>query len=369
MYGLFVEKHAQALATAYTLIVIYAYGYSTQKENYLIEISEDDNLKSIRIYYKKHTLQIPLISGMIRILEYFYYTHKAYNIVLHKFGKPDLCHVHILTRAGVFALFLKLKYGINYVITEHWSRYQSYPGTYKGLFRKLFTRLVVKKASAVSAVTKNLIDAMKSHHLNNPDYSIINNVVDTDLFTPIPFKQSTIKEFINITCFEDKSKNISGLIKAIAKLSKQRNDFVCFLVGEGVDKDQMIQLASSLNLLDKQVVFTGELCGKDLANRLANSSFLVSNSNYENMPVVISEAFACGLPVLSTDVGGIHEHVNSSNGILIPKGNESTLIKELNFMLDNSGNYDQNVIRAYGVANFSKDAIIKQFSVIYNKTF
>ena len=56
--------------------------------------------------------------------------------------------------------------------------------------------------------------------------------------------------------------------------------------------------------------FTGLLEGQKLADELASGDFLVMSSNYENMPVVILEALASGLPVVSTNVGGIKEMID-----------------------------------------------------------
>ncbi len=363
MYGLFIQRHAEAIAALYNVIIIYPQGYSDSET--IIDLTEEKNLTTIRIYYKKYTLQIPLISNFIRMASYFYYLNKAYTIAETKYKTPDLSHVHILTRAGVFAIYLKLRFGIKYVITEHWSRYLSNPGTYKGAIRKWLTKKVVKNAEAVTSVSNYLIDAMRSHQLNNSNYSVINNVVDTALFYPSKEPAPAVKEFINISCLEDKSKNISGLIKVIAQLSQQRKDFVCYIVGDGIDRQVLVKMATDLGIINKYVVFTGQLEGAVLADRLRKSLFLVSNSNYENMPVVISEAFACGLPVLATDVGGIHEHINATNGILIPKNNEHKLIEKLNYMLDNYSHFDKEVIRKYAVEMFSKEAVAAKFDVLY----
>ena len=65
----------------------------------------------------------------------------AYKV---KNGQPDMCHVHVLSRTAVLALYLKTLHQIPYLITEHWSRY--FPqnvkkGSYKGFFRKIFTKI------------------------------------------------------------------------------------------------------------------------------------------------------------------------------------------------------------------------------------
>jgi len=98
---------------------------------------------------------------------------------------------------------------------------------------------------------------------------------------------------------------------------------------------------------------------------MEESDFLVLFSNYENLPCVIVEAFACGLPVISTDVGGIKEHLDNKKGLLIRKGNEDELYNALNKMLDNQNNYDKSTIRKYAVDNFSYEVVCKSFVELY----
>ena len=74
---------------------------------------------------------------------------------------------------------------------------------------------------------------------------------------------------------------------------------------------------------------------------------------------------SCGLPVLSTKVGGIAEHVNGDKGILIEAHNMKMLVSELTIMLDTCRNYNSSQIRAYAENNFSYEVIGKQYLEIY----
>ena len=74
---------------------------------------------------------------------------------------------------------------------------------------------------------------------------------------------------------------------------------------------------------------------------------------------------ASGLAVLSTDVGGIKEHVDESKGILIKKGNENALLEKMNYMLDNYQRYDQEQLRNYAKSRFSYETVGKSYFEIY----
>ena len=85
------------------------------------------------------------------------------------------------------------------------------------------------------------------------------------------------------------------------------------------------------------------------------------------MPVVINESFVLGVPVFSTDVGGIAEMVNSQNGYLVEQGDEDGLLKALNDFLDNKFSFDSEIIRQSARRKFSPEAIGKFLFDIYQR--
>ena len=95
---------------------------------------------------------------------------------------------------------------------------------------------------------------------------------------------------------------------------------------------------------------------------------MVLSSNYENMPVVILEAFACGLPVVSTNVGGISEIVNESNGLLVPPHDAEKLANAMQKMLESYQNYDANTLRNSIIKKFSNEAVGKLLNSLYSTT-
>ena len=351
MFGLFVQRHAEAAALYNDISVVYVH---PDNQNGIVD-ETINNVRTIRVYFKQSK------SKIINLLRFF----KANNKALKRLCKPDIIHVHILTRLGIIARWQKLVHGIPYIITEHWSRYL--PGNdFSGFFRKWATKIVVKHASVVTTVTENLAKAMQSHGLNNPNYMVLPNVVDTYLFQIKPHENATPK-IIHISCFEDKSKNISGLLESLKILRDKGIAYQAVLVGDGMDYEAMKQKATFLHLNDN-VTFTGMLQGQELVDVLASGDFLVLSSNYENMPVVILEAFACGLPVVSTNVGGISEIVNESNGLLVPPHDAEKLANAMQKMLESYQNYDANTLRDSIIKKFSNEAVGKLLNSLYSTT-
>ena len=90
-------------------------------------------------------------------------------------------------------------------------------------------------------------------------------------------------------------------------------------------------------------------------------------SNFENLPCVIVEAFASGVPVLSTSVGGIAEILSPERGILIPQGDEEALLQGLIRMLDHHQEYDREAIRRYATKTFAAQTIGQQIFEAYKE--
>lgn len=364
MFGLFVQRHAIAVNKYADVSVIYIHA-AEDIEKQELDVSETAGVTEIKVYYPKK-------APALKVLNPFKFLHsfvKAYKTYLDLKQKPDLIHVNILTRMGVLALFIKTFMNIPYIITEHWSRYLPQNNSYSGWVRKLVTKLVVRKAAAVTTVTRNLKEAMEKWGLKNKNYQVIPNVVNTDFFLPATNSENKgIKNLIHLSCFEERSKNMSGILRVIHRLSEQRSDFKLNMVGEGEDLEQTIVMAEKLKIKDRFVFFTGLKQGQELLQYMQNADIMVMFSYYENLPVVILEAFACGLPVISSDVGGIREHLPEERGILVPPEDEETFLRELNRILDNLDRFDKDKIRKYAVNYFSNDAVGKQFDAIYRQT-
>ncbi|MCR5013597.1 MAG: glycosyltransferase [Bacteroidales bacterium] len=343
MFGLFVQRHAEAAARYDDVTVIYVHPDDNAQQDYEVDRSSENGVDTIRVYYRK-------TGRLSSAMRYYKACKKALALV----GSPDLIHVHVLTRMGVVAYLQKRRHHTPYLVTEHWSRYL--PGNdYHGFLRKLATRVVVRNASMVTTVTDNLGKAMRSHGLSNPNYTILPNVVDTDLFRPKPH-HNDIPKIIHISCFEDKSKNISGLLQALQLMKDRGVPFQAVLIGDGMDFEAMKKKAEGMTVSD-DIRFTGLLQGQALADELASGDFLVLSSHYENMPVVILEALACGLPVASTRVGGIAEVIDESNGLLVNPDDTQQLADAMEQLCSTYDRYKADDLRNKIVGKYSPQEV------------
>ncbi|VAW52102.1 hypothetical protein MNBD_GAMMA05-634 [hydrothermal vent metagenome] len=107
-------------------------------------------------------------------------------------------------------------------------------------------------------------------------------------------------------------KNYTLLFQLLAEL--KRTDWRLLLVGDGEQREQLTKQASSLDI-DNNIIFLGQRDDVDKIMQL--SDIFVLSSKWEGFPYVVIEALSNGLPVISTDVGGIHEAItNGDTGYL-----------------------------------------------------
>lgn len=358
MMGLFIRRHGLAVSTHADVSVLYVHPDDRLQHPVYEIITEDNHLLEVQVYFRKSRLKPSFLGQLVNLFRFFIAHWKGYHAIRKLRRRPDLIHVHVLTRCGVVALINKWLTGTPYVITEHWTRYLPGTGDFEGTIRKFLTRLVVKHAAAVMPVTANLRDAMKAHGLTNPHYVIIPNVVDTRLFKPLEIeKKSGKKILVHLSCFTDRQKNISGILRVVHRLSQHRDDFMLRLIGDGEDFVSLKALSDQLRLTGTFTEFTGLREGEELARLLAEADLMIMFSHYENLPVVILESFACGVPVISTDVGGIREHLHEDLGRLIPAGDEEELYRQISNFLDKPDQYDPVKLRQYAVDHFSNEVI------------
>src|SRR5574344_1609317 len=129
MSGLFVRKHADCVTRFADVIVLYPCPTQNNDETGMVE-RRYNNVRAIYVYYHHAHNKIA------KAVAYFAAFFRGFRFVKNHYDRPDICHVNILTPAGISALALQMLCGIPYVITEHWTRYLPENNSYHGLLRK-----------------------------------------------------------------------------------------------------------------------------------------------------------------------------------------------------------------------------------------
>jgi glycosyltransferase involved in cell wall biosynthesis len=127
-------------------------------------------------------------------------------------------------------------------------------------------------------------------------------------------------------------KGLKTLLQAWRQL---RTSIPLQIIGEGPLRRELEQMVSECNLTN--VVFTGHLSSNETRSRIRNARLLVLPSEcYENFPMTVVEAFACGTPVVCSRLGSMQEIVNDrSNGLHFAPGKPEDLARTLEWAWSN----------------------------------
>jgi glycosyltransferase involved in cell wall biosynthesis len=359
MLGLFVRKQAFALSAHMKSAVVAVVVCDSDKKIEIVETVFQNSLPEIVVYCKKSK------NPIVNLLR----TAKAWKSGVHlyidKYGIPDVFHANIFTRTAFFTARYAARLKRPFVVSEHWSRYLPQNFSYKGLLRRVVTQIIAKRAAAVIVPSNSLKNAMEKQAIK-AKYQIVPNVIDEELFVISTEKKAPKHRIIHVSCFEDKSKNISGLFHAISALAKQRNDFELFMLGDGNDLQMMKDKCKEMQLQDV-VFFAGLQENNHLSDLMKSASCLVLSSHYETFAIVVFESLACGVPVVVTDVADLKQLITDDLGIVVENGNMQELCKGLNNMLDNLNDYDPQHLRNYILQNYTSEAVALRLVEIYEK--
>ena len=343
--------------TCHSVILSVCEGKNTTQSFEIREIKGTHHTH-VQIYIRPAKSNIFRKLKMLRMYQY------GLKYIKKHFFEPDLLHLHVAYPLGQVALLWKKLFGYKYVLTEHWTIYQ--PQNKDVLVGKLKEKVVkiANHASLIMPVSFDLQHCMEGHGVHNR-FKVIYNLVNTDMFHLGKPKTEQKKQMLHISTLRDEAKNFSGILRVVERLKQQRNDFELHVIHDYEAPELKAYVKE--HSLETCVIFHGKKTSAEVAEAYQNADFFVLFSNFENLPCVIVEAFASGVPVLSTAVGGIAEILSSERGILIPQGDEDALLQGMNQMLDHSSEYDHEAIRDYAIKTFAAQNIGQQIYTEYLK--
>ena len=229
-------------------------------------------------------------------------TWRQWKALQREGWKPDLVQLNVIQKQGLLAKTI----GVPYIIVEHWSGYLPENGQFRRMsrFKRDLYRHIANNAERILTVSEPLQKAMQACGIENEHWGTIDNVVDDFFFEPrVKSQESRVKTLLHVSCFDERAKNVKGLLRAAKMLSEKRQDWRLKLVGTGVDYEDVRAYADSLDIPEGCLEWTGELTPQQVADEMHRADALVLSSRYETYGVVLAEAAAAGLPILSTPVG------------------------------------------------------------------
>ena len=246
---------------------------------------------------------------------------------------PDVIHSHLGALQYCIPWILTHRAGLVHTIHNNPAAESPSPFATK-MMKVLYKR---HRAIPVAISANNQILIADYYGLPISDVEMVNNPVDTDFFHPSDQKLSLHRpfRFINVAGLR-KQKKQSLLIKAFSKLVDDGCNVELVIVGGGEEENALHALAGDLGI-SQSVIFKGQVSRRDELRRLLwNSDAFVLSSEYEGLPISALEAMSCSLPVISTDVGGMSDIVDS-NGILVPINDASSLSEAMVKLVDDHG--------------------------------
>ena len=389
--GDFVGRHVAAIA-AYAGVEVGVLFAAVARSPLpgLIDAEEDFSgpWPTLRYYYRAAPTGLPIVDKPLKLLLYFWCLLRGYRRLRRHWGQhPDLVHVHVLLRTGLFAWALKAVRNVPFLITEHWTLYLPQRASGISWLRRVLTRAVVRRAAALHTVSGGLRDAMAALGFVNARSVVIANVVDTALFQPrklvVAAAQGSFASaaeaaaeapasptLLHVSAFHDQVKNLSGVLRVVAHLRAAWPGLRLRVAGYGPDEKYLHEYAAALGLLaDGTVQFLGKLAHEEVAAEMAGATALVSFSRAETFGCVLLEARACGCPVVATRTGGVPELFQPENafGLLVEPDDEDALEKALITVLSGTAQFDAAHLYADAAARCAPAAVGQKFGQLYQK--
>jgi len=256
-----------------------------------------------------------ITKGISRKINYFITVLQT----VMRYGNFDLIicgHIHLVPIAYFLRLWLRKPVLLIIHGIEAWQ-----PS------RNQIINLCIRKIDAFIAVSQ----LTKKRYLNWTNLTdkkgfILPNAIALEKFTPGPKKKSLLNHYglhgklVLMTLGWIRSKENKGfdeVIDLLPELSRQTDNLVYMIVGEGDDKPRLMEKVIRLGMADR-VIFTGFIAESEKADYYRLADAYVMPSRGEGFGFVFLEAMACGIPVVASKIdGGKEALLDGRLGILV----------------------------------------------------
>ena len=232
-------------------------------------------------------------------------------------------------------------------------------------FRELIEKYLVKKSDAIicrnNAFEEKLI---QKYDIPESKINVITSGVKTNIFKPLtPDEKEKIRQNLKlknediiigfVATHISQSKGADDLIEAFNKIKNGHPNAKLLLIGEdkmGIPKHDSI-------------IHCGLVKREELPDYYNAMDIFVFPSRSEGAPKVVMEACACGIPVISTKVGGIPDLVKEGyNGFLVNPGDINAIVDHCKMFLNDVElrNIMGKKAGEYAVENFDFDKLVKR---------
>jgi glycosyltransferase involved in cell wall biosynthesis len=309
VFGLFCREHAAALATRHDVVVLATlFTPSPDFRVYRLTDQVEDGLRVIRVRYRRPRLRpLALVCQTAGMLA-------AVRRLRREGWRPDIVHAHVYS-AALPALAIGRISRAPVAVTEHFTGFGR--GLITGSERAL-ARFAFEHADVVAPVSHELAGHLRAV-APKANLVVVPNTVDTTAFEPPGERPGGGRRLLNVAALAQK-KGHRFLLEALTGLPDARLD----IVGDGELRGELEGQVDRLGLAGR-VTFLGEQPKEEVARLMRAADLFVLPSLAENLPVVLIEAMASGLPAVATRVGGVPELLEHDDGELVEAGDAAAL--------------------------------------------
>ncbi len=288
-----------------------------------------------------------------------------------KYQKLDILHVHYAIPHTISAYLAKQIIGskLKIITTLHGTDI-----TLVGLepsFHHIM-KFIIEQSDAITAVSRFLKEKTITNFQIEKDIRVIYNFID-----PIKYRRLEIPELrASIAPDEEKIlihtsnfrtvKRVPDVIRIFNEILK-KIPAKLILIGDGPDRSNAEALCRELNICE-HVKFLGKQL--DIVPLLSISDLFLIPSQSESFGLSALEAMACGVPVISSSVGGLPElQIHGETGYIAEIGDIERMAKYAIELLTNEHKHRlfSEAARKRAITHFSQDTIIKQYENLYEE--
>jgi len=301
----------------------------------------------------KNILMYPLISLLRKPTSLYWENLYASNVsrVIER-SNVNLIHAHFAYPEGFVGVLAKRKTKKPLIVTCHGYDINVVPEVSYGIrLRKNYdalVRMVLESADAIICVSNNLKEKVLKLGATKEKTFVVFNAVDLDLFRPsLKHELNEISEIRKQFGVSDDDflilnarhlrpiYGIEYLIYAAKIVTKYVKNAKFIIAGEGDLREKLNTMIRNMNL-DKNVKLIGTIPRALMPKLMRTSSLYVNTSLADGMSPSMLEACACGLPIVSFDVGGANDIIDDGiNGFLVPLKDYKMLASRIIYLLQN----------------------------------
>ncbi len=292
--------------------------------------------------------------------------------------KPDVIHTQLCFGMGLEALLAAKLLHVPLIGTNHTplSEFIHYGPVHGAWMTRTVLRYVswyYNQCAFVTAPSHFLFPEMIANGFRRP-HRALSNPVDTIRFYPATAqKRSELRQELNITgpvlLYTGRlspEKHVDVCIRAFADVRRVVPDASFFIVGQGAAQDRLKALAQQLNL-GNAVRFFGFVSPDDIVRIYQAADVFAIASTAETQCLSLMQAFACGLPAVAVNAGGLPEYLPSSVGFIVPTGDVGAMAEKLTLLLNDDGMRRQYGERALQfVQRYAASRIAEEWISLYS---